>query len=294
MLADQQADRPAIITRINSIWVEDCLLIYAGADRSLVVWNMDSQQELGHLVGHDKRITAIAAKGNLAVSAQYNGFPRVWNMEALQCTATLPHVLDVWSACCMEGRVLLGSDAGSIKLWDIAASAPVALPGLEGHTDIVSSIKASASMVLSGSADKSVRLWDLRIGKCVRTMEGHTGTVLAADMDGHCRTAVSGSGDTTVRLWDLGSGRCSATFEGHSDMVRDVLMHESGSSFLSSGKDCIVNTWAVGSSKASMRADLKALSLPGGMFRRLFASRDLSKVAYCCFNTTELELRLWR
>ena len=295
MLADQQADRPAI-TRINSIWVEDYLLIYAGADRSLVVWNMDSQQELGHLVGHDKRITAIAAKGNLAVSAQYNGFPRVWNMEAMQCTATLPDMPDVWSACCMEGTVLLGSAAGPIKLWDIAASAPVALPDLEGHTDMVFSIKASASMILSGSADSTVRLWDQRTCKRVRTMEGHANVVFSVDMDGNCRTAVSGSADTTVKLWDLGSGRCSATFEGHSSNVQDVEMHETGSSFLSSGRtDCIVNTWAaVGSSEASMRADLKAFSLPGDMFRRLFASRDLSRVAYCCFNTAELELRLWR
>ena len=257
---------------------------------------MDSQQELGHLVGHDKRITAIAAKGNLAVSAQYNGFPRVWNMEALQCTATLPDMPDVWSACCMEGKVLLGSEAGPIKLWDVAASAPVALPDLEGHTDMVFSIKASTSMVLSGSADKTVRLWDLRIGKCVRTMEGHTSYVFSVDMDAHCRNAVSGSADTTVRLWDLGSGRCITTFEGHISNVQDVVMHESGSSFLSSGRtDCIVKSWAaVGSGTASMRADLKALSLPGYMFRRLFASRDLSRVAYCSFKATELELRLWR
>ena len=241
----------------TSICVDDSLFIHPGADGSLVVWNMDSQKELGRLVGHDQLISAVAARGNLAVSTQDDGPPRLWNLETMQCTATLPDMPTVWSAHCMEGRVLLG-DSGLIKLWDIAASSPVALPDLNlGHDGAVFSIsRVSASTVLSGSRDDTVRLWDLRTGKCVRTMKGHTNSVLSVDMDGHCRTAVSGSEDTTVRLWDLGTGRCSATFEGHSSAARDVAMHESGSSFMSSGgttvfssvrSDFVVNVFAVGS-----------------------------------------------
>ena len=259
---------------------------------------MDSQNELGRLVGHDKQITATAARGNLAVSAQFNGPPRLWNLETLRCTATLPDMRDTRSAYCMEGKVLLGSAAGSIQLWDAAASAPVALPDLEGHTGLIYCIKASASTVLSGSMDHTVRLWDLRTSKCVRTMKGNAATVLSVDMDGHCRTAVSGSMDKTVKLWDLGSGRCSATLTGHPDSrVRDVVMHESGSSFLSSGfTDLTVNAWAVGSDKASMRADLKAIfPKPADvMSSRMFANRDLSTVAYCCVGATNIEFRLWR
>ena len=296
LLADQQANIPANLYAAT-ICVEDNLLVHPGADDSLVVWNMDSQKELGRLVGHDERITTVAARGSLAVSYQDDGPPRLrlWNLEALQCTATLPSIHGLYPACCMEDRVLLGSTVGSIKLWDIAASAPVALPDLEGHTGMLYSIKASGDTVLSGSLDKTVRLWDLRTSKCVRTMEGHTDIVLSVDMDGNCRTAVSGSKDKLVRLWDLGTGRCSATFEGHPDRVRDVVMHESGGNFLSlGGDDCIVNAWDVGSSKAIMRADLKAFSPPGNRVCRLFASRDLSRVAYCCLNTIALELRLWR
>ena len=287
----------------TAICMDHSLFFHPGPDNSLVVWDMDSQKELGRLVGHDQQITAIAALGNLAVSAQDgDGPPRLWNLETMQCTATLPDTPYFASTCCIERKVLLGSAAedGLIKLWDIAASTPVALPDLEGHIGAVYSIKASASTVLSGSDDGTVRLWDLRTGKCVRTMEGHTSTVWSVDMDGHCRSAVSGSADKTVRLWDLGSGLCSATLEGHSGLVRDVVMHESGSSFLSSGFiDLTVNTWAVGSSKASMKADLKALFLPGTAgtwVSRFFSSRDLSTVAYCGINTGtwKLELRLWK
>ena len=261
---------------------------------------MDSQKELGRLVGHDRQIMAAAARGNLAVSAPVNTPPRLWNLETMQCSATLPDASEMFSACCMEGKVLLGSKAGPIKLWDIAASAPVALPNLDGHAGGVFCIKAdkaSTGMVLSSSVDKTVRLWDLRTSECVRTMEGRAGAAISVDMDGHCRTAVSGSADETVKLWDLGSGRCSATLEGHSGMVRDVVMHESGSSFLSSGlSDFIVNAWAVGSDKASMRADLNSFFPYDKGSSRLFAGRDLSTVAYCGVKTGtgKLDLRLWR
>ena len=195
--------------------------------------------------------------------------------------------------------MLLGSHSGQLKQWDVAASAPVALPDLEGHTDVVYSVKVSTSMVLSGSMDETVRLRDLRTGRCVRTMEGHLDAVVSVDMDEHCRSAVSGSMDQQVRVWDLGSGRCSATLEGHPDSaVRDVVMHDSGSSFLSSGwNDFTVNSWAVGSSQASIKGDMRALSPGGkGCCSRLFASRNLSSVAYCCLNKggTKLEFRLWR
>ena len=278
--------------------MNDSLLIHPGADRSLVVWSMDNQKELRRLVGHDKQIMAVAARGKLAVNTQYNGPTRLWNLEKIDCTATLPGMLNTFSACCTANRVLLGSADGPIKVWDLAASAPVALLDLEGHTNIVFKIKASSNTVLSGSEDKTVRLWDLRTGKCVRTMEGHTEGVIAVDMDWHCRIAVSGSKDTSVRLWDLGSGRCSEAFEDHSCEVRDVVMHESGRSFLSSGRDDFtVNGRVVGSGKASMKADLKALCPPGGDWvNRMFASRDLSTVAHCCFNTGErkLDLRFWK
>ena len=290
--------------RASAICVNDSLLFHPGADKSLVVWDMDRQKELGRLVGHDKQILAVAARGDLEVSAQYSGPTRLWNLEAMQCTATLPDMLlpgghGTFSACCAASRVLLGSAAGPVKLWDIATSAPVALPDLEGHTGVAYSVKASANTVLSGSSDKTVRLWDLRTGKCVRIMGGHTDGVISVDMDRHCRTAVSGSKDTMVRLWDLGSGRCSdKAFEGHLGGVRDVVMHKSGSSFLSSGRfDFTVNGRVVGSGKASMRADLKALCPAGRDWAsRMFASRDLSTVAHCCFNSGErkLELRLWK
>ena len=290
-------------------------ILYPAADRqSLVVWDMERQQPLGQLEGHDDgEIKMVAAKGSLAVSCTgSNTFrARVWNLETMRCAATLPRGLNhskTSSACCTDGRVILGQYNGVFNLWDVAASTPVVLAPWVEHSSAVRDIKAADSgiMVLTGSDDKTVRLWDMRTrdGRAVRTMVGHSLGVWSVDMDGHCRTAVSGSEDRTVKLWDLGSGDCLGTYKGHdnSPEVLDVVMHESGSSFLSCGRSynndgpsSTVNAWAVGSSEAIMEADMAVSAcMPDSSTNRLFASRDLSAVAFCSITDFELELCVWR
>ena len=280
------------------------LFLYPAADlKSLVVWDMERQQTLGQL-GHgyeDDPVRFVAVRGSLAVSCQRSGptKARVWSLETMQCTATLPAVPGdaTNSVCCMDGRVLLGQSNGIVELWDVSANAPVALANLEGHTLELNDVKAPAagSMVLSGSDDRTMRLWDIRtVNGCVRTMEGHAEAVWSVDMDGHCRTAVSGSGDKKVKLWDLGSGRCTETYEGHDDEVADVVMHESGSSFISSEFPCIVNAWAVGSTRAIMQADMASFCVLDADTSRLFASRDLSTVAFCSISPKQLGLSIWK
>ena len=262
---------------------------------------------MGQLAGHDNEITVVAARGSLAVSCQL-GHPmrtRVWSLETMLSPGKLLEgsigAARIWSACCMEGKVLLGLGDGDVRLWDVAASAPVALAyRLRGHTSGVCDIKAAAtgSMILSGSDDKTVRLWDLRAdGGCVRTMEGHSQCVQSVDMDGHCRTAVSGSEDSLVKLWDLGSGRCTETYEDHTDAINDVVMHESGSSFLSSVvQNGVVHAWAVGSTRAVMQANMESTCVPDAESIRMFAYRDLSTIVYCSISYVgcHLGVSIWR
>ena len=289
----------------TSIFVTDRFFLYpdsAHQRRSLVVWDVGRQRTLGNLVGHENDIDVVAAGGKLAVSTDGTDI-RLWNLETLQCTATLPmppsdgYVIS--SACCAEGSILLGHEDGTIKAWDVAAShIPPAEAALPGHAAEVHDIKtpgpSSPSIFLSGSGDRTVRLWDLRAGQCVRTMEGHAEAVWTVDMDGHCRVAVSGSQDRTVKVWDLGSGRCSDSHDGHDAQIGDVAMHESGSCFISLDYNGIVTGRPVGSAKPTMRADMAAFCLPCATLGRLFASRDLSKVALCCLGHSKVGLNIWR
>src|SRR5262245_26334392 len=74
-------------------------------------------------------------------------------------------------------RVLSGSRANTIRLWDAAAGA--LLRAFEGHSDAVTSVAFSpdGARVLSGSEDNTVRLWDAATGVLLRTFVGHSSGV---------------------------------------------------------------------------------------------------------------------
>ena len=139
------------------------LFIYSGSDNgSLLVYDTETQKPSGSLTGHDKDVKLVTAKGNLAASVQHGGYGfRLWSLASLQCTANVVDDLDddggpyasITAVCCSEDKVLLGSEYGPIKLWDVAASSPCALPDLLGHSSEVNDVKisASGSIVLSGA-----------------------------------------------------------------------------------------------------------------------------------------------
>ena len=107
----------------SSVVMAGRYFLYHTADRkSLVVWDMERQQPLGQLEGHDGDVELVAARGDIAVTCQIRGpvRARVWNLETMECTATLlqgPDDADTSSACCMDGgKVLLGQEDGIIKV----------------------------------------------------------------------------------------------------------------------------------------------------------------------------------
>ena len=274
------------------IAMSDRLVLFPHSKTSSAVWDMEDDRCLGVLDGHNSGI-CWASINNIEKAAVTVGDAdridvhsiKIWNLETVQCTSNLTTTSYLPpAAMLLKDRLLLGSEDGFIKVWDIGGSTPVALMDLEGHTYNVLSIDAldSSNIALSGSRDESLRLWDLRTGQCVRVMEGHAGWVSSVSMDSACKTAVSGSDDETVKLWDLGSGQCIKTYE-HGLAVCDVMMHESGSSFLSCGYCCDVKAWATasGSNQLLLDADLGKV-FPDLLHSMHFAaSRDLSKVAAC-------------
>ena len=151
---------------------------------------------------------------------------KIWNLETMQCTADLTatrHMI-ITESVLLKDRLVLGSEGGPIKFWDIGGSIPVAMMDLQGHTGYIRSIDASDSsnVALSGSYDHSARLWDLRTGQCVRVMEGHEDEVNSVSMDSACKTAVSGSDD------EVSWHGCQAVGPGQRAMHRDLRSRSDG------------------------------------------------------------------
>ena len=221
---------------------------------------------------------------------------KIWSMETMKCTADL--MSDSNAFKCLTNRLVLGTADGTIKVWDIGGSAPVALLDPAAVSDmLVTSLEASetANVAMAGLLDGSSCLWDLRSGQTVRQMlRGQEGPVTSISVDSACRIAVSascGAGNAShvspVHVWDLGSGRC-IKHKISDRTVMSVHMHEDGGQYLASD-DCLsLKTWSTsalwGDDRPLVEHDLKDHLDIGEMEARpaITASKDLSRVAYCC------------
>ena len=280
--------------------MSDCLVLFPNSKTSTTVWDIKNDRSVGILEGHTNMVVAGAMNttGSTAVTMGRDHTPlpytiKIWSLDTLQCTANLTSSSDTSSL--LKDRLLLGTDHGTIQVWDIGGSAPVALMDLEGHDHVVYTIAASdtSNVALSGSNNGSMRLWDLRTGQCVRVMEEHTHWVNSVSMDSACLIAVSGANcdieGQTAMLWDLGSGRCINSYNVGSN-VHYVTMHESGSSFITSNGEVFFKAWSNthGHDDPILNADLSSScgSSGCGFDPSVAASRDLSRVGMCCLNKT--------
>ena len=270
------------------ISLADRFALFPHSRVSTTVWDVEDDKRVGVLEGHTSNI-CTAKIGNIGTTAvTFGNLPglsyqvKIWSLESMQCTANLSSAYEI--SALLKDRLLLGSQEGPIKVWDIGGSAPVDLMDLQGHDDAVGSIIASdtSNIVISGSSDTSVRLWDLRSGQCVRLLEGHTWAVTAVSMDMACRTAVTGSDDQTAKLWDLGSGRCINTYNTGS--CHDIVMHKSGSYFLAAEWNFSLKAWTTSLESINqspfLACDLGSLCDAGGD-SSIATSNNLSVVGVC-------------
>ncbi len=169
------------------------------------LWNIVTGENIADLEGHmsEVRSVAFSPDGKILASGSFDNTIRLWDLEAKQTIAILPHNIWVNSiSFSPDGTTLAGSDDKTIRLWDVATRETIATFG--GYMSPVISISFSPDgTTLAGSDDKTIRLWDVATERSIATFEGHTSTVTAMVFSSYGTTLASGSGDGTVLLWDV-------------------------------------------------------------------------------------------
>ncbi|MEZ6091587.1 MAG: protein kinase [Pirellulaceae bacterium] len=151
------------------------LLISAGHDNTIRVWNSENGECIKVLRGHGLwvRDSRLSADGRTVVSAGYDETTRIWDIDGYE-----------------EMRVLRG------KL-------------LDGHDDAILSADLSpdASLVVTGSRDRTIKTWDATTGQPLQAFrEGHAFLASNAIAVREGRLIASAAVDDTVRLWDGETG----------------------------------------------------------------------------------------
>ncbi|KUF95651.1 Katanin p80 WD40 repeat-containing subunit B1 [Phytophthora nicotianae] len=144
-----------------------------------------------------------------------------------------------------EHKVVAGSQAGSIKVFDLEAGKVNRT--LKGHmaSTIAVDYHLYGDYVASGSRDTIVKVWDLRTKSCMQTFKGHSSEVTAVSFTPDGRWLTSGDQDGVIKIWDLTAGRLLHEFPDHGGAITSLEFNPEEFILVSSAADRTVRFWDV-------------------------------------------------
>ncbi|MBD1867442.1 pentapeptide repeat-containing protein [Cyanobacteria bacterium FACHB-471] len=194
--------------------------------------------------------------GQILASSSYDCTVRLWDVQTQQCLHVLcGHESGIRAIAFGNSgdpttdpsgqRLASGSFDLTIRVWDVQTGE--CLKVLQGHIGAVFSLAfdPSGRFLASGSHDQTIRIWDVQTGECLKVLQGHTGAIWTVAICSNARFLASGGDDQTIRLWDLQTGHCLHILDEHSGWVRSVVFSSDGQILFSGSNDRTIKLWDV-------------------------------------------------
>lgn len=163
------------------------------------------------------------------------------------------HTEQVRTVCISSDSKLIisGSDDYSVRVWDAATFACLAV--LSGHNDSVVSVYISAdcTTIVAGSKDYTERVWDRVPATCIAILRGHTNHIRGVSLSADKTQVYSCSFDKAVRCWDVASASCIAKFKDHKELVVALAVVSDGTFVASGSLDSTIRVWNIATGKCS-------------------------------------------
>ncbi|KXZ54344.1 hypothetical protein GPECTOR_5g426 [Gonium pectorale] len=207
------------------------VVVTAGVDGSLQLFDYLQGRVLHSLEGHSKRCTGVAyIASDLIVSTSADRTARAWRSKAeggegevsWQCASVLKdHTAEVVGVTVHPSRryfVTASSDA-SWAFYDTASLTCLRQVGADegpGEPYTCLQFHPDGLILGTGTEGKAIRIWEVKSQKPVAACEGHAGAIrfLAFSENGYHMASAS---DDCVKLWDLRKLSNFKTLEPFSD-----------------------------------------------------------------------------
>eukprot|EP00466_Bigelowiella_natans_P016201 jgi/Bigna1/54310/estExt_Genewise1Plus.C_310119 len=219
-------------------------VLCASADKTGVVFDMETQEKIKRLRGHTSFVNSICSsrRGDpYVITASDDGSCKMWDLRIRGATKTmkddkmtLPLLTCAFSDDSLQA--FTGGIDEKIKVWDLRKENTVSYT-LDGHGDCVTGLELSPDgrYLLSNSMDNSLISWDVRAyvstKRMVRRFGGHRHnmdkTLLKAAWSSDGSRISAGSADRFVYVWDALDGRILYKLPGHQGSVNEVDFHPS-------------------------------------------------------------------
>lgn len=237
-------------------FVDDQLLLSAGADGTIRLWDVEKRKEIRQFVGHVGRVLTVAVTpdGSRLLSGGDDSTIRLWDVSSgKQLRSFNKSAKAVWKIV-LDGegkRVLSGGDDRKMRFWsletgDDLVSFDIEYPGPVEFRAITLSLDGSRAF--SGTSElkghfSSMRIWDTTTGQEVRradrhhriTQNGHGVEITLPNVaarsprDDTVLSAIQSPADgNELILWNLRNGDVIRRFGGQATRASAVAFSPDG------------------------------------------------------------------
>lgn len=227
------------------------MLASGSEDRTIRLWNLDSEEPPRVLLGHAGGVYSLVFNpdGRTLISGSADRTIKQWDCHTGALLYTFRKQagwpINVTSlAISPDGQLLAnGSRDRNVEFWNVSLGAM--LRPLAGHADIVWSIAFSrdGQLLASAGADRTVKLWNLRNGACICSFNGHVGSIQSVAFSPNGQLIGSGSLDQTIIFWNLRTGAMLRPLLGHTGGITSIAFSPDGQLLASGSLDQTIRLW---------------------------------------------------
>ncbi|KIK77016.1 hypothetical protein PAXRUDRAFT_168104 [Paxillus rubicundulus Ve08.2h10] len=199
------------------------IVVSAGCDKTLRVWDVVSGHCIYILQGHTATIRCVRVLHNrpIAVTGSRDTTVRVWDIQKGRLLRILEghsHSVRCLDVC--GNRVVSGSYDATCRIWN--ADTGNCLHVLTGHEQEIYSVAFDGVRVVSGGMDTTVRVWDAESGQCIALLQGHSALVCQLQLCPRTGLLATGGSDGRVITFDLHSYTSLQRIPAHDSSVTSL------------------------------------------------------------------------
>ncbi|XP_038059006.1 pre-mRNA-processing factor 19-like [Patiria miniata] len=185
-------------------------VLTGGADKSVVVFNKDTEQVTAVMKGHSKKVTNVIyhPTEEIVFSSSPDTTIRIWFVGNASCqqvirahnapvTGLSLHATGDYLLSCSEDQHWAFSDIASGRVLTKVTDDSI------GHALTCAQFHPDGLIFGTGTGSSIIKIWDLKEGTNVANFPGHSGPITALAFSENGYYLATAADDAVVKLWDL-------------------------------------------------------------------------------------------